>query len=155
SRPGLGTGRGGCGLRPIVLGWQCRLWVPRPASKPEKLSISRCFSGLPPKADLPPDLRTTPAANSSRTPPSRPRATTRSRAPTRRMWPTFRGGSALIAFARVELHASGKHASARNKVRFQANAIRVFEQHRVIARCPCAVLRRMNDGSAHLTQQIV
>src|SRR5262249_10194020 len=26
------------------------------------------FSGLPPKADLPPDLRTTPAASSSRTP---------------------------------------------------------------------------------------
>src|SRR5262245_48680374 len=31
------------------------------------------FSGLPPKADLPPDLRATPAASSSRTPPSRPR----------------------------------------------------------------------------------
>jgi len=61
SRPGLGTGRGGCELRPIVLGWQCRLWVPRPASKPEKLSISRCFSGLPQTADLPPDLRTPPA----------------------------------------------------------------------------------------------
>src|SRR5262249_24684233 len=32
------------------------------------------MSALPPKADLPPDLRTTPAASSSRTPPSRPRA---------------------------------------------------------------------------------
>src|SRR5262245_40089865 len=53
SRLGLGTGRGGCELRPIVLGWECRLWVPRPGSKPEKLSISKCFSGLPPKADLP------------------------------------------------------------------------------------------------------
>src|SRR5262245_64649551 len=30
-------------------------------------------SALPPKADLPPDLRTTPAVNSERTPPSRPR----------------------------------------------------------------------------------
>src|SRR5262249_55160924 len=30
SRPGLGTGRGGCELRPIVLGWECRLRVPRP-----------------------------------------------------------------------------------------------------------------------------
>src|SRR5262249_50315706 len=38
SRPGLGTGRGGRGLRPIVLGWQCRLWVPRPASKPERFA---------------------------------------------------------------------------------------------------------------------
>ena len=32
------------------------------------------FSGLPPKADLPPNLTTTPAVNSSRTPPSRPHA---------------------------------------------------------------------------------
>src|SRR5262245_54911820 len=63
--------------------------------------------------------------------------------------------SALITFARIELHAGGKQASARNKVRFQANAIRVFEQHRVVARRPHAVLRRMNDGGAHLTQQIV
>jgi len=38
------------------------------------------FSGLPPKADLPVDLRTTPAASSSRMPPSRPRASPRSRA---------------------------------------------------------------------------
>jgi len=35
------------------------------------------FSGLPPKAEPPPDLRTTPAASSWRTPPSRPRASTR------------------------------------------------------------------------------
>src|SRR5262249_16616893 len=34
----------------------------------------------PRKGTLPPDLRTTPAANSSRTPPSRPRASARSRA---------------------------------------------------------------------------
>src|SRR5262245_45027129 len=38
------------------------------------------FSGLPPKADLPPDLRTTPAVNSERTLPSPPRAAARSRA---------------------------------------------------------------------------
>src|SRR5262249_5448636 len=37
------------------------------------------FSSLPPKADLPPDLRTTPAASCSRTPPSRPRASAHSR----------------------------------------------------------------------------
>jgi len=35
------------------------------------------FSGLPPKADLPPDLRTTPAASFWRTPPSQPRASAR------------------------------------------------------------------------------
>src|SRR6516225_4901965 len=34
------------------------------------------FSDLPPKADLPPDLRTTPAASFSRTPPLRPRGIT-------------------------------------------------------------------------------
>src|SRR5262249_36528573 len=44
------------------------------------LRTSVCFCGLPPKADLPPDLRTTPAASSWRTPPSRPRASRRSRA---------------------------------------------------------------------------
>src|SRR5262249_17333228 len=33
---------------------------PTTGSKPEKLSISKCFSVLPPKAELPPDLRTTP-----------------------------------------------------------------------------------------------
>src|SRR5262249_25804023 len=38
------------------------------------------FSGLPLKADLPPDLRTTLAASSLRTPPSRPRASWHSRA---------------------------------------------------------------------------
>src|SRR6516225_2507390 len=30
SGPGLGTGSEGCELRPIVLGCECRLWVPRP-----------------------------------------------------------------------------------------------------------------------------
>src|SRR5262249_20117621 len=40
SRPGLGTGQGGCELRPIVSGWECRLWVPRAGSKPEKLRIA-------------------------------------------------------------------------------------------------------------------
>jgi len=79
SRPGLGTGQGGCELRPIVLGWECRLWVPRPGQN-RKNSESQMASGLPPKTDLPPDLRTTPAANSSRTPSSRPRASARSRA---------------------------------------------------------------------------
>src|SRR5215467_13504497 len=48
-------------------------------SKPVKLRTSVCFSGLPPESG-PPDLRTSPAASSSRTPPSRPRASARSRA---------------------------------------------------------------------------
>src|SRR5262249_22305294 len=44
SRPGLGTGRGGCELRPIVLGWECRLWVPRPGQNrknPESANVFR------------------------------------------------------------------------------------------------------------------
>ena len=44
---------------------------------------SACFqelSALPPKADLPADLRTTPAASLLRTPPSQPRVSARSRA---------------------------------------------------------------------------
>src|SRR5262249_13471341 len=35
-----------------------------------KAQTEQLFSGLPPKAELPPDLRTTPAASSSRTLPS-------------------------------------------------------------------------------------
>jgi len=48
--------------------------------KSGKAQNEQMFSRLPPKADLPPDLRTTPAASSSRMPPSRPRASARSRA---------------------------------------------------------------------------
>src|SRR5262249_30761545 len=50
SRPGLGTGQGGCELRPIVLGWECRFWVPRQVKR--KSSESQMFSALPPKADI-------------------------------------------------------------------------------------------------------
>src|SRR5262252_6226609 len=45
-----------------------------------KAQNEHMFSGLRPKADLPPDLRTTPAASSSRTRSSRPRASQHSRA---------------------------------------------------------------------------
>src|SRR5262245_38593950 len=44
--------------------------------KSGKAQNEQMFSGLPPTADLPPDLRTTPAASSSRMLPSRPRAPT-------------------------------------------------------------------------------
>src|SRR5215471_13695510 len=78
SRPGLGTGRGGCGLRPIVLAANVGFGS-HDRVKTGKTQNCKMVSGLPPKADLPPDLRAIPAANSSRTPPTRPRATTRSR----------------------------------------------------------------------------
>ena len=45
-----------------------------------KAQNEHMFSGLRPKADLPPDLRTTPAASSWRTLPWQPRASPRSRA---------------------------------------------------------------------------
>src|SRR5262249_43765616 len=47
--------------------------------KTGKTQNRKWFPVLPPRADLPPDLRTTPAASASRTPPSRPRASARSR----------------------------------------------------------------------------
>src|SRR5262249_1095200 len=53
------------------------------------------MSGLPPKADLPPDLGTTSAASSWRTPPSRPRASARSRASACGLWGGGGGGLVL------------------------------------------------------------
>src|SRR5215813_3427213 len=47
SRPGLGTGRGGCELRPIVLGWECGLWVPQLGSKPENSESANVFRFAP------------------------------------------------------------------------------------------------------------
>src|SRR6516164_7447344 len=49
-------------------------------AKTGKAQNQQMFSGCPRKRNLPPDLRTTPAASFSRTPPSRPRASPRSRA---------------------------------------------------------------------------
>src|SRR5262245_58579981 len=43
----LERGEGGCELRPIVLGWQCRLWVPRPASKPKSSVSADAFPVCP------------------------------------------------------------------------------------------------------------
>jgi len=45
--------------------------------KTGKAQTEQTISALPPKADLPPDLRTTPAASFSRMPQSRPRASAR------------------------------------------------------------------------------
>src|SRR6516225_527211 len=56
SRPGLGTGRGGCGLRPIVLAANVGFGS-HDRVKTGKTQNCKMVSGLPPKADLPPDLR--------------------------------------------------------------------------------------------------
>src|SRR5262249_5990876 len=49
SRPGLGTGRGGCELRPIVLAWECRLRVPRPGQNRKGSESAKCFPLSPRK----------------------------------------------------------------------------------------------------------
>src|SRR5262249_6404246 len=66
SRPGLGTGRGGCELRQIVRGWERRVWVPRRVKTEKKLRRSRCFPVAPRRRTSLPILETTPAANSWR-----------------------------------------------------------------------------------------
>src|SRR5215471_19646059 len=53
----------------------------RCGSKPVKLGTSKCFQVCPRKRTYLPILELTPAVNSERTPPSRPRAAARSRAP--------------------------------------------------------------------------
>ena len=70
------------------------------------------FSGLPPKADLPPDLRTTPAVNSERTPPSRPRASARSRALARGLHAAQRRASTATACLDAALHDAAREADA-------------------------------------------
>src|SRR5262249_23101388 len=43
SRPGLGTGRGGCELRPIVLGWECGALGPTTGVKTRKAQYQQMF----------------------------------------------------------------------------------------------------------------
>src|SRR5215831_18594816 len=72
----------GLRLRPIGKSSECLRMTA--GVKSGKAQNEHMFSGLPPKADLPPDLRTTPAASLLRTPPSRPRASAGSVAPASR-----------------------------------------------------------------------
>src|SRR5262249_45763102 len=67
----------GLGLRPIGKSSEA---FELPWLKTAKAQNEQIFFGLPPKADLPPDLRAPPAASSWRPPPSRPRASRHSRA---------------------------------------------------------------------------
>src|SRR5262245_65812323 len=60
SRPGLGTGRGGCELRPIVLGWECRLRVPRPGQNRKGSESGKCFPLCPRKRTTLPILELLP-----------------------------------------------------------------------------------------------
>src|SRR5215470_17729885 len=42
----------------------------------------------------------------------------------------------------------GEKTLARDVIHFQADAVRVFEEHRVVARCPWSIFRRVDDGGA-------
>ena len=46
-------------------------------------------------------------------------------------------------------------ALARHEVHLDPDAVRILEQHRVIARRPAAFLGRVHDGRAHLDQHAV
>ena len=95
-------------------------------SKAVRLRTNVCFFALPPKADLPPDLRAAPATNSSRTPPSRPRASARSRASAcalcgggrrwRLRWPRGR----WLRWSRRQ------HGDAEGEVSFRCAHVRLF-----------------------------
>src|SRR5262245_47806288 len=85
--------------------------------------MSKCCP-LCPESGLPPDLRTTPSASSSRPPPSRPRASPRSRASAcgprgaRKLAPTRAARAAFSAFpaARLRCKQNGPFSSATKPV---------------------------------------
>src|SRR3954454_5079968 len=58
-----------------------------------------------------------------------------------------------VAVFRVERRIRCQHASSRHVVHLKPDAIRIFKQHRVIAGCPGALCRRVNDCGTELAQQ--
>ena len=53
---------------------------------------------------------------------------------------------------RVEASLVGEEALSWDVVHLQPDAVGVLEQHRIVARCPRSVFRRMHDLGAHLAQ---
>ena len=47
SRLGPGMGQRGCELRPIVLVWECRLWIPRPGQNRKSSESANAFRFAP------------------------------------------------------------------------------------------------------------
>ena len=64
-------------------------------------------------------------------------------------------GSRRIAGCRVKLHAWLEHARAWDEACFKANAVGVLEQHRIVTRRPCFLLRGLDHGGPNLSKQIV
>src|SRR5215831_18463795 len=65
------------------------------------------------------------------------------------------GGSTLAHIWRTgaKLRPLGKQTGTRNKVYLQPDAVRVLEQHGVVARRPCVFGGAANDARAHLAEQ--
>src|ERR1700756_2729178 len=61
--------------------------------------------------------------------------------------------SAYIRWAGAKLRPLHEQTGARNKVYLQPDAVRVLEQHGVVARRPCVFGGAANDGRAHLAEQ--
>src|SRR5262249_16292097 len=61
-------------------------------------------------------------------------------------------GSSRIALCRIELYIWFKHARAWDKVCFQTDAVGVLEQHRIVTRCPCPLLRAVDYDGPYLSK---
>src|SRR5262249_40146221 len=61
-------------------------------------------------------------------------------------------GSSRIALCRIELYIWLKPARAWDKVCFQTDAVGVLEQHRIVTRCPCPLLRAVDYDGPHLSK---
>ena len=59
-------------------------------------------------------------------------------------------GSRRIVRCRIELYVWLKHAGAWDEVGFQTDAIGVLEQHRIVTRRPCSLLRGLDYGGPNL-----
>ena len=63
-----------------------------------------------------------------------------------------RSGSSRIALCRIELYTWLKHARAWDKVCFETDTVGVLEQHRIVTRCPCPLLRAVDYDGLHLAK---
>src|SRR5215831_11682969 len=54
---------------------------------------------------------------------------------------------------RIELYIWLKHARAWDKVCVQTDAVGVLEQHRIVTRCPCPLLRAVDYDGPHLSNR--
>jgi hypothetical protein len=57
-----------------------------------------------------------------------------------------------VAVNWIERFAARQQSSARHEAQFQADAIRVFEQHRIVTRCSATLFRLAYDLRAYIPQ---